>query len=49
MCIITDKNHIVISISLIPGPGPFPEDCHIYFPYNGNLPFMGEIFKPTMA
>jgi len=45
MCIITDNNHIVISISLIPGTGEIPNNWHVYFPYTKELPQKGEYFK----
>jgi len=32
MCIITDENNKVVSISLIPGLGDIPNNYHVYFP-----------------
>lgn len=32
MCIITDENNIVVSISLIPGLKPIPMGWSMYFP-----------------
>lgn len=32
MCIITDENDKVVSISLIPGLGEIPNSYHVYFP-----------------
>jgi len=48
MCIITDENNIVQSISLIPGVGLIPENWHCYFPVD--LPAdglrEGDTYKP---
>ncbi len=48
MCVITDENHIVISVSLIRGLDQYPENWHIYeyVPFN-QLPFEGQIYKPV--
>ena len=32
MCIITDENDIIVSISLIPGVNDIPKRFHVYFP-----------------
>jgi hypothetical protein len=32
MCIITDENNIIVSISFIPGLGIIPEGYNVYFP-----------------
>jgi len=48
MCIITDENHIVQSVSLIPGTGFIPGNWHCYFPANctvGNLPQEGDYYE----
>jgi hypothetical protein len=48
MCVITDQDHKVISISLIPGVGNIPSCYHVYFPVTEeNLPEKGDIFKPN--
>ena len=46
MCIITDENHIVVSISLIPGLGYIPSNWHCYFPANCvDLPQEGDHYE----
>lgn len=48
MCIITDENHIVKSISLIPGLGSIPANWHCYFPANCkyiDAPKEGDVYK----
>lgn len=45
MCIITDENDIVVSISLIPGIEPIHPRYHVYFPVNCELPYVGDKFK----
>lgn len=47
MCIITDENNIVISISLIPGLGSMPSNYHCYFPVTSELPKLGEVYLPV--
>lgn len=47
MCVITDENHVVMSVSLIPGLGTLPEDWHCYFPVWDDLPITGSIYNPT--
>ena len=44
MCVITNENHEVVSISLIPGLGFIPNGYHCYFPVK-DIPAMGSIFK----
>lgn len=46
MCVITDNNHIVVSVSLIFGNGMIPSDFHVYFPVVGYIPSEGEFYKP---
>lgn len=45
MCIITDEQDIVISISFIPGLSIIPDGWHVYFPFVGDLPDIGDYFK----
>lgn len=47
MCIITDENDIVVSVSLIPGTNPIPSNYNVYFPVNGQLPKEGERYLPN--
>lgn len=42
MCVITDENNTVVSISLIPGVGNIPNNYHVYFPVTGDIPNIGE-------
>lgn len=44
MCVITNSNHIVVSVSFICGAQKIPESYHLYFPvdYVG----VGEYFRP---
>jgi hypothetical protein len=44
MCIITNENNIVVSVSLIPGLGTMPLTYHCYFPVTDNLPKIGDIY-----
>ncbi len=46
MCIITNDEHVVVSISLLPGLGNIPDSYHVYFPYKGELPNQGDYFNP---
>jgi len=32
MCVITDENDVVVSVSLIPGMSKIPVGWHCYFP-----------------
>lgn len=45
MCIITDSQNIVKSLSLIPGLEPIPLGWIIYFPWVGELPQVGDTFN----
>ncbi len=46
MCIITDENHIVQSVSLIPGLTQIPENWHCYFPAKcARLPNEGDYYE----
>jgi len=45
MCVITDRNHIVVSISLIPGLGNMPVGFHMYFPVI-DVPMEGSFYNP---
>lgn len=47
MCVITDEDHIVRSVSFIPGLGNISADWHCYFPVTGPLPSVGEVYNPT--
>ena len=47
MCVITDENNVVISVSLIPGVNPIPSRFNVYFPVVGDLPSVGQIYKPA--
>jgi hypothetical protein len=49
MCIITDENDIIVSISIIPGIQPIPSQFKVYFPVIGELPQVGDVFKPPPA
>jgi len=42
MCIITDSNHVVVSVSLIGGLEEIPACYNVYFPYDGKLPIPKE-------
>jgi hypothetical protein len=46
MCIITNENHIVISISLIPGIHYIPDNFHVYWPWDKEIPSEGDYFNP---
>lgn len=43
MCVITDENNVVKSVSLIPGIGYLPEGWHCYFPVD-EIPEIGSIY-----
>lgn len=45
MCVITDSNHIVVSVSFIMGTGNIPLGYHVYFPVV-DAPLEGTYFKP---
>jgi hypothetical protein len=47
MCIITDENDIVVSVSLIPGINQIPSRFKVYFPFVGDLPCEGDVYKPA--
>jgi len=47
MCVITDENNVVVSISFIPGVDPIPLCFNVYFPVVGELPSMGDVYKPA--
>lgn len=47
MCVITDKNDVVVSVSLIPGVNPIPSQFNVYFPVVGKLPNEGDVYKPA--
>jgi len=50
MCVITDENDIVVSISLIPGVNNIPVGYKVYFPVeNIEGVYVGSIYKPTSA
>jgi len=38
MCIITDENDVVVSISFIPGCDEILDTYKVYFPWVGELP-----------
>lgn len=45
MCIITDPNHVVKSVSLIPGVSLcLLKGWHVYFPWSGEIPVEGDVF-----
>lgn len=44
MCVITDANHVVVSVSLILGTKVPGESYHVYFPVVGDLPNEGDVF-----
>jgi hypothetical protein len=46
MCVITDTNDIVVSVSLIPGVGDIPIGFHVYFPVK-DCPAEGTFYKPS--
>jgi len=43
MCVITDQNNKVVSLSIIPGLDPIPKGFHCYFPVD-DLPAIGSIY-----
>ena len=46
MCVITNTEDVVVSISLIPGVGTILEGYHVYFPVKANeLPQVGDVYK----
>lgn len=45
MCVITDANHIVVSVSLIRGVDYIPNGFHIYEFVSG-IPSIGDFYKP---
>lgn len=47
MCVITDENNKVISVSLIPGVRPIPAYLRVYFPVTGDIPSVGETWIPN--
>lgn len=47
MCIITNENDIVVSVSLIPGVNPIPSTFNIYFPVRDGIPRIGDVYKPN--
>ena len=47
MCIITNTEHIVVSVSLIPGLSNIPESFHCYFPVKGLIPKEGDYYLPS--
>ena len=47
MCIVTDENDVVKSVSLIPGVGNMPESWNCYFPVINGLPKEGDIWMGT--
>lgn len=46
MCIITDENHIILSISLIRGLGQYPATWHIYEYMEMPKEKVGEYYNP---
>lgn len=46
MCVITDNNHIVVSVSFICGCNMIPEGFHVYFPVVGYIPSEGDFYLP---
>jgi len=47
MTIITNRDHVVVSVSLIPGLTEIPGDYHCYFPaeLKNGIPKEGDIYK----
>ena len=47
MCIITDENHIVQSVSLIQGLAHIPSNWHMYFPAEclDSIPNEGDYYE----
>ena len=47
MTIITDENHVVKSVSLIPGLGSIPSNWHCYFPAKckDGIPAEGDTYE----
>lgn len=48
MCVITDINNKVLSVSLIPGLNPLPNGAIMYFPWMGNPPSIGDILDENV-
>lgn len=46
MCIITNRENIIVSISLIPGVGTIPIGYNVYFPVDKNDLQEGDYYKP---
>jgi len=46
MCIITDGNHIIVSISLIAGVETIPASYHVYEYINLNGEVVGGYYNP---
>jgi hypothetical protein len=44
MCVITDENHIVVSVSLIFGAAEINSRLNVYFPVVGDIPSVGDMF-----
>lgn len=44
MCIITDHNDIVVSVSLIPGVEEIPFGFNVYAYHTGDIPRLGDKF-----
>jgi hypothetical protein len=47
MTIITDKNHIIVSISLITGIGHIPSSYHVYEYVDLNGYKIGDYYNPS--
>lgn len=45
-CVITNKNDVVVSVSLIPGVQEIPPNLNVYFPVTGDLPKKGDVYVP---
>lgn len=43
MCVITDENGVVLSVSLIPGSIPIKAGLKWYFPVVGDYPKEGDV------
>ncbi len=48
MCVITDANHIVVSISFIRGVDAIPDGFHVYEFVKG-IPSVGDFYKTVEA
>jgi len=42
MCLICNSLYEVLSVSPIPGLGELPSGFHVFFPWEGELPFVGQ-------